>query len=165
MPDHFDDRRPPYRLSTDPTLLDYDVIHAFLSTCYWSPGIARSRVIRAIEHSLCFGIYDTRSARPAAWSGAEGLPAQVGFARVVTDHATFAYLCDVFVLPEHRGHGLSKWMMAAVMLQPEVRGVRRFCLMTRDAHALYAQFGFAPCADPSRYMERVDREGYRLEVD
>ena len=165
MTAHLDTHRPPYRLSTDPALLDLDVIHGFLSTCYWSPGIARSRVARAIEHSLCFGLYDTRAARPAASAGAQGPPAQVGFARVVTDRASFAYLCDVFVLEAHRGQGLSKFMMEAVVSHPDLRGLRRFCLMTRDAHRLYAQFGFQPMPDPTRYMELVDRTSFRTEVN
>ena len=165
MPEHFTDRRPPYLLSTDRTLLDYDAIHAYLAKSYWSPGIARSRVVRGIEHSMCFGVYDTQTLREGGWSGAVGLPAQVGFARVVTDQASFAYLCDVFVLEEHRGRGLSKWMMAAVLIQPELRGIRRFSLMTKDAHRLYAQYGFVPMSDPSRYLEKLDRESYRQEVE
>ena len=164
VPDHFTDRRPPFLLSTDPTLLDLDVIHGFLKDCYWSPGLARSRLAKAIEHSLCFGVYDTAALRTGGWSGAQGLPAQVGFARVVTDRATYAYLCDVFILEPFRGKGLSKWMMAAVQIQPDLRGLRRFCLMTRDAHGLYARHGFKPMADPSRYMEILDRESYQQEV-
>ncbi len=144
-------RRENFEISTDPARLDRDVIYSFLSTCYWSPGIARERVNRGIENSLCFGIYDMSSASPA----------QVGFARIITDFASYAYLCDVFVLESHRGKGLSKWLMEVMIAHPDLKGLRRFCLMTRDAHGLYAQFGFAPMADPSRYMEKVDRESYK----
>lgn len=142
---------------TDPSLLDLDMIHGFLSTCYWSPGIARERLERAIAHSQCFGAYDTNAPR----EGAPTKPTQIGFARVVTDHATFAYLCDVFVLESHRGRGVSKLLMRTILEHPDLQGVRRFCLMTRDAHGLYSQFGFAACADPARYMERLDRESYK----
>lgn len=148
-------------ISSDPNLLDLDVIHAFLSTCYWSPGIARSRVERAIRNSLCLGVYDAAIPR---CDGRAGLPAQVGFARLVTDRATYAYLCDVFILESHRGRGLSKRLMQAVIEHPELRGIRRLALFTRDAHRLYAQFGFMPTADPTRYMERLDRESYRIDT-
>lgn len=90
-----------------------------------------------------------------------GATAQVGFARIITDFASYAYLCDVFILESHRGQGLSKWLMEFIIAHPDLKGLRRFCLMTRDAHGLYAQFGFAPMPDPSRYMERVDRESYK----
>ncbi len=143
-------------ISTDPTLLDLEVIHAFLSTCYWSPGIARERVERAIRNSLCFGVYDTDQPR----AGDPSQPSQVGFARVVTDRATYAYLCDVFILESHRARGASKLLMRTILEHPELQGLRRFCLMTRDAHALYSRFGFGPTPDPTRYMERLDREGY-----
>lgn len=145
-------QRGEFEISTDPARLDRDAIYAFLSTCYWSPRIARERVDRGIENSLCFGVYDL--AGPA--------PAQVGFARIITDFASYAYLCDVFILESHRGKGLSKWLMEVIIAHPDLNGLRRFCLMTRDAHGLYAQFGFAPMPDPSRYMEKVDRESYRL---
>jgi GNAT superfamily N-acetyltransferase len=119
-----------YELSTDASRLDVDAIHAYLSRSYWSPGIPRDIVARALRHSLCFGLY-----------AADG--AQVGLARVVTDHATFAYLCDVYVLETHRGRGLSKAMMRAVMSHPALAGARRAMLATRDAHGLYRPFGFA----------------------
>ncbi len=145
------------QVSTDPSLLDLGVIHGFLSTCYWSPGIARERVERAIRNSMCFGVYDTDQPR----TGDPSKPSQVGFARVITDRATYAYLCDVFVLESQRGRGASKLLMRTVVEHPDLQGLRRFCLMTRDAHGLYAQFGFGPTPDPTRYMERVDRESYR----
>ncbi|MGQ0628573.1 MAG: GNAT family N-acetyltransferase [Phycisphaerales bacterium] len=149
---------PGYTISTDQDLLDLDAIHAFLATCYWSPGIARPRLERAIRNSLCFGLY---AAPPTDSSSSGGRPVQAGFARVITDSATYAYLCDVFVLEPHRGKGLSKALMAAFVNHPNLTGLRRLCLMTKDAHGLYAQFGFGPTPDSTRYMERVDRESYK----
>ncbi|HEX8876895.1 MAG TPA: GNAT family N-acetyltransferase [Phycisphaerales bacterium] len=146
-----------YIVSSDKARLDVDVIYGFLSTCYWSPGIARARVERAIAHSLCWGVYDTAHKQ----RGPEGGWSQVGFARVVTDQASFAYLCDVFVLEAHRGAGLGKLLMRAIVAEPAIRGVRCFALKTRDAHGLYQQFGFAPMPDPTRYMEILDRETYK----
>jgi GNAT superfamily N-acetyltransferase len=140
----FETSRGPYTISTDATRLDIDAIHAYLTRSYWAEGIPRGLVSRSIEGSLCFGLYDG--------SG------QVGFARVITDRATFAYLCDVYVLEEHRGAGLGKWLMEAVMSHPALQGLRRFVLLTRDAHGLYARFGFKPPADPGRYME-ITRPG------
>jgi GNAT superfamily N-acetyltransferase len=141
----------PLEISDDHSKLDLDVIHGFLSTCYWSPGIARERVARAIEHSLCWGAYEV----------GVGQDRQVGFARVVTDHASFAYLCDVFVLESHRGQRLASRMVQAAINDSRLQGVRRFCLFTRDAHRVYSTLGFGPISDPTRYMERLDREGYR----
>jgi len=134
-------------VSTDPRRLDVDAIHAFLARAYWSSGIPRGTVERAIAHSLCFGLYH----------GA----AQVGFARVVTDKATFAYLADVYVLEEHRGRGLSKRLMDAVVAHEDLQGLRRFMLATRDAHGLYRQFGFTELAMPSRLMEILKPDVYR----
>lgn len=148
---------PPIQISSDPALLDLDAIYAFLSSCYWSPGIARSRLERAIAHSLCFAAYDTTTPR----SPGSPFPALVGFARVVTDHATFAYLCDVFVLESHRGQGISKDLMGTILADPRLQGLRRFSLMTRDAQGLYSQFGFTNEPDPSRAMSRRDTELYK----
>ena len=135
-------------ISTDRARLDLGVMHAFLSDrSYWAAGIPREVLVRAIEGSLCFGVY--RDGR------------QVGFARVVTDAATFAYLCDVFVLEEARSKGVGKWMMACVMRHPSLQGLRRFILATRDAHGLYQQYGFAPLKNPNSIMEIVNREVYR----
>lgn len=134
-------------ISFDAARLDVDVIHGFLTTSYWSPGIPRAIVERAIAGSLCIGAY------------AGG--AQIGFARLVTDRATFAYLADVFVLPEHRGRGVSRRMLAELFAHQEVQGLRRMMLATRDAHGLYAEFGFAPLAVPGRFMERHDPDAYR----
>jgi len=138
-----------YEISTDPARLDLDAIHRFLSEeAYWSPGIPRAIVERAIANLLCFGAY-------------VGGAGQVGFARLVTDRATFAYLADVFVLAEHRGRGVSKRLMEAVVRHPDLQGLRRWLLMTHDAHGLYAQFGFTPLANPPRAMERLNPNVYR----
>lgn len=135
------------RLSTDSAGMDVDAIHAYLSgESYWARGIPRETVARSIRNSLCFGVFDG--------------DAQVAFARVVTDRATFAYLCDVYVLPAYRGRGISKWMMEAVFAHPELQGLRRWSLATQDAHGLYAQFGFTPLARPERFMERTDPDVY-----
>lgn len=137
-----------YDISADPTRLDVALIHRWLSEqSYWAKGVPREIVERSIEGSLCFGIYHQTQG-------------QVGFARVVSDKATFAYLADVFVLDAHRGQGLSKRLMQAVMDHPDLQGLRRWLLATWDAHGLYAQFGFVPLAKPERIMERVDPEIY-----
>jgi GNAT superfamily N-acetyltransferase len=128
-----------YAISCDPARLDLSVIHGFLSQSYWAKSIPIALVERAIANSLCFGVY----------AGA----VQVGFARIVTDRATFAYLCDVFILPEHRGKGLSKALVEFVMAHPELQGLRRWNLVTIDAHTLYEQYGFKTAAQPERYME------------
>lgn len=134
-------------VTTDRSRLDLDVIHGFLTTSYWAKGIPRETVARSMEHSLCFGAFDERR--------------QVGFARVVSDRTTFAYICDVFALESHRGNGVGKSLMAAIMSHPELQGLRRWTLFTRDAHGLYRQFGFGAAAHPERLMEVVDREPYR----
>jgi GNAT superfamily N-acetyltransferase len=129
------------RISTDFADVDLDVVHGFLSRdAYWCRGITRERVERAARHSLCFS---------ALLDGA-----QVGFARVVTDRATFGYLADVFVLPAHRGRGISQAMMAAILAHAELQGLRRFLLATSDAHGLYAKYDFQPITRPERFMER-----------
>jgi GNAT superfamily N-acetyltransferase len=135
-----EDRRGEFLISTDRGRLDLGVIYGFLTNCYWAKGISREVVARSIEHSLCFGIYD-------------GSGAQVGFARVVSDFATVAYLGDVFILESHRGRGLSKWLMECITQHPALQNLRRWMLLTRDAHGLYAQFGFTPVKAPERYME------------
>jgi len=128
-------------ISTDPAALDVTLIHQFLSEqSAWALGISRATVERAIANSLCFGAY------------LEGR--QVGFARVTTDRATFAYLADVFVVEAERGKGVSKALMAAVLAHPDLQGLRRFMLATSDAHALYARYGFTPPARPATLMER-----------
>ncbi|WP_329740933.1 GNAT family N-acetyltransferase [Dyella sp. A6] len=134
-------------VSTDKDALDVEQIHRFLATeAYWCRGIPRTTVEQAIAGSLCFGGY------------LDG--AQVAFARVVTDGATFGYLADVFVLPEHRGHGHAKTLVAAVMAHQQLQGLRRFNLATSDAHGLYARFGFTAPARPQNMMERLDPDVY-----
>ena len=135
-----------YTISTDRTRIDVPVVHAFLSRTYWSPGVPEEIVRRGIAGAICFGIYHGRE--------------QVGFARVITDQATYAYLSDVYVLESHRGRGLAKWMMELVMAHPSLQGLRRFSLSTRDAHSLYAQFGFELVANPDRQMEIMRRNIY-----
>jgi len=138
-----------YVISTDPERLDLDVIHEFLTNCYWSQRIPREVVAKSIEHSLCFGIY-------------HGSGEQVGFARVISDFATVAYLGDVFVLESHRGRGLSKWLMECIMQHPALQGLRRWILLTRDAHGLYSQFGFTPLKSAGSYMELHRPDVYKL---
>ncbi|MEJ6004934.1 GNAT family N-acetyltransferase [Paucibacter sp. AS339] len=134
-------------ISTDKSRLDLGLIHRFLSEqSTWALGIPLATVQRAVQQSLCFGAY------------LDG--AQVGFARVITDGATFAYLCDVFVLPEQQGRGYSKRLMEAVMAHPDLQELRRFVLVTSTAPQLYAQYGFTPAAKPQTYMERLDPEVY-----
>ena len=135
-----------YELSDDPARLDVDAIHAFLSGAYWSVGIPRETVARALANSLAFALYHRG--------------ATVGFARFVTDRATFAYLADVFVLPEFRGRGLAKWLLTCVLEHPELQGLRRWILGTRDAHGLYAKLGFTPLKRPDTFMERHDPNVY-----
>ncbi len=134
-----------FTVSTDPARLDLDLIHGYLTRSYWAAGIPREIVERSVRQSLNFGVYEgTR---------------QVGFARVVTDLATFAYLADVFVLEDYRGRGLSKWLMQTLLAHPDLQDVRRWHLVTRDAQGLYARFGFA---EPplGRHMERVRPKPY-----
>lgn len=146
---HFERRQGPYLISTDVALLDLDAIHAYLVRSYWSEGIPKALVARSIAGSLCFGLYLTANEDPAA----SARPLQVGFARIISDRATFAYLCDVYVLEEHRGLGLSKWLLETLSAHPELQGLRRFLLATRDAHGLYTKFGFTPLARPQTFME------------
>jgi GNAT superfamily N-acetyltransferase len=141
-------RRGSYEISTDPARLDLEALHAYLTRSYWSPGIPREVVERAAANSLCFGLYHAEQG-------------QVGYARVVTDRASFAYLCDVYVLEAHRGQGLSKWLMQTLLDHPDLQGLRRFLLATKDAHGLYAQFGFTPLASPERMMQILRPDPYR----
>ena len=130
----------PYRISLNPSDLQLEVIHGYLSRSYWSPGIPRELVEKAVRHSLCVGAYGPGDA-------------QVGFARMATDHATFGYLADVFVLEEHRGLGLSTAMVSALMALPEVRGMRCLMLATRDAHGLYEKLGWERVTDSTPLMQ------------
>ena len=133
-------RRGAYLVTMDKARLDLEVVHSFLKTSYWAAGIPAEVVRRSVENSLAFGLF----------RGDE----QVGFARVVTDYATFAYLADVFVLEPHRGHGLGKWMMEVVISHPDLQGLRRWMLATRDAHELYREYGFTELEEPSIFMEK-----------
>ncbi len=132
-----------YSISTDLQKMDVDVIYGYLSRSYWAEGRTKATVEKSLRHSLNFGVFDEAGA-------------QVGFARVITDYATFAYLADVFVLEEHRGHGLSKRLMQTIMEHPDLQGLRRWSLATRDAHGLYAQFGFTPLPKPEIWMQKFD---------
>ena len=134
-------------VTSDRARMDVALIHAFLSLdSYWAKNVPREVVERAIAHSLSFGAFDR--------------DAQVGFARVITDYATFAYLADVFVLPSHRGRGVGKRIMEAIAAHPDLQGLRRWHLVTRDAHGLYAQFGFAPLDAPERHMAILVKNPY-----
>lgn len=140
--------REPYTISTDPARLDHDVIHGYLSRSYWASARPRAVIEHSLCHSLNFGLYYTDPAAP-------NKETQVGLARVITDYATFAYFCDVFVLEEHRGHGLGKWLIETVTNDPAIKDVARMMLATRDAHGLYSQYGFEPTARPEIWMERI----------
>jgi GNAT superfamily N-acetyltransferase len=138
-----------YLITDDPARLDAGMIHGYLSTeSYWARGVSRELVDRSLKHSLCLGVYAP---------GGE----QVGLARIITDQATFAWLCDVFVLDAHRGHGLGKALVHAVISHPHLQSVRRIALGTADAHGLYSQFGFTPLAEPERQMEKRLITSYR----
>ena len=144
---NFERRRDQYTVSTDPRALDIDVVHAYLTRSYWAEGISKELVEKAVPASLCFSLLD----------GAR----MIGFARVITDRATFAYLSDVFVLEDYRGRGLGKWLVESVVLHPDLSGLRRFVLATRDAHGLYERFDFTPLANPERFMEIVRPDIYK----
>jgi GNAT superfamily N-acetyltransferase len=131
----------PYTISTDPARLDLDAIYAYITHSYWAPGRAREVVAATLQNSLCFGLYDH--------------DVQIGFARVITDYATMAYLCDVYVLEEYRGRGLGKWLVATVLECPHLAIVGRWSLHTRDAHSLYARYGFEPITSPANAMQLV----------
>ena len=139
-------RKGQFLVSTDRSQLDLEIIHTFLTDCYWAKGIPKETVARSIENSLCFGVY----------CGDE----QVGFARVISDYATFAYIGDVFILQAYRGRGLAKLLMECITTHPSLQGLRRWTLATRDAHGLYAQFGFTPLLKPDGWMERADLRVY-----
>jgi GNAT superfamily N-acetyltransferase len=136
-------------VSTDPALLDVDVAYRWLSeSSYWVPGIPRETVAHGMEHSLNCGLYADRGSR------------QIGLARLITDYATFVYVCDVFVLDEFRGQGLGVWLMECVAAHPDLQGMRRWMLGTKDAHTLYEKTGFVPVAAPDRWMEKQDPDVY-----
>ena len=137
-----------FRITTDVAAMDLDAIHAYLTRSYWSEGISKELVAKAMAGSLCFGLLDGRR--------------QVGFARVITDRATYAYLCDVYVLEEYQGRGIGTWLMREVMTHSDLQGLRRFGLVTRDAHGLYEKLGFTALSSPAGHME-IARPGMYLE--
>ena len=136
-----------FTITTDKEKFDVDVIHSFLTTSYWAEGISREIVRRSIEGALCFGVFENNK--------------QVGFARMITDKATFAYLADVFIIEEYRGRGLSKWLMQVIMSHPDLQGLRRMILATRDAHELYKKFGFTPLNNVDRWLHVHDPAVYK----
>lgn len=139
----YEHHRDGFAISTDPNRLDIGAIHAFLAhESYWAAGITRAVLERAIAHSLCFGLY----------AG----DAQIGFARVISDYATYAYLSDVYILAPYRGQGLATWMMTCILDHPDLQGLRRFSLTTKDAQTFYERCGFTALAYPHRHMERLD---------
>lgn len=141
-----------YLITTDNAKMNIDVIHAYLRTSYWAEGIPKEIVEKSVANSLCFGVfYNTQ---------------QIGFARLVTDKATFAYLGDVFILPGHRGNGLSKWLMETILAHPEVQGLRRWILATRDAHGLYEQFGWSRFTEDvcKRFMQKHNANVYKTTI-
>ena len=128
-----------YEVSTDPARIDVLMVHEVLTSSYWAKGIPLETVQESIENSISFGVYHGQQL--------------VGFARVISDRATFAYLADVFILPSHRGRGLSRWLMECIVSHPDLQGLRRWMLATQDAHGLYAKFGFTPLKSPESWME------------
>ncbi len=144
--DVHEQQRGDFQISTDRLRLDVELIHEFLSNSYWSKGIPSEIVRRAIKHSLCFGIYKKEK--------------QVGFARIISDFATYAYIADVFVVQSCRGISLSKWLMECILAHPQLQGLRRWSLVTADAHGLYARFGFKPPQAPHRWMEILRSDVY-----
>lgn len=139
-------RRGEFEIDTDAGRLDLALVHRFLAASYWATGISRELVARSIERSLCFGLYHGER--------------QIGFARIVSDFTTFAYMSDVFVLEDFRDQGLGHWLVDTVMAHPELQGLRRWCLVTRSAHAFYERHGFERTRHPERWMEIVEPEVY-----
>ena len=136
-----------FTVSTDPRRIELDLVHGFLTECYWAKGIPREVVAGSVQNSLCFGLYSNGK--------------QIGFARVISDYATYAYIGDVFVLESFRGRGLGKWLMECIMQHPRLQGLRRWSLVTRDAHAVYAHLGFTPLKNPQNYMELQQPDIYQ----
>lgn len=138
-----------YKISTAHDDLDFEVIYQVISQSYWASGIPRETLAKAISNSLCFGVFDEAGQ-------------QVGFARLITDRATFAYLADVFIVESHQGLGLSKWLIEHIVAHPELQGLRRMVLATRDAHGLYAQHGFKAIENPDIFMQIWQPDVYRV---
>ena|SRR3990167_269908 len=137
-----------YKISASKNEMDIDAIHNFIGRSYWAEGIQKDTLSKAVNNSLCFGVFTT--------SGE-----QIGFARMITDSATFAYLADVYILEVHRGKGLSKRLMQEIMAHPDLQGLRRINLATRDAHGLYEKFGFKPLSSPEKVMEILKPDVYK----
>jgi GNAT superfamily N-acetyltransferase len=142
MPQTFETHRDQFTISTDPSRLDVDTIADMLTRAYWAQGRTREMISRYLQHSLTFGLYDDSY--------------QIGLARIVSDYTTFAWLCDVFIHEDYRGHGLGKWLMETVHSHPDLQGLRRWTLATRDAHGLYSQFGWIPLDHPDRFMMKAN---------
>ncbi len=137
-------QRDEFLISTDASKLNIEFIHDFLSNrSYWAKGISKERVIRLVQYSFCFGVYDVK----------DGKESQVGFARAVTDFTTCAYISDLFILESYRGRGLGKWLVACMIGSPDLQGLRKWMLHTSTAHTLYTRFGFQPSATPENYLE------------
>ncbi len=142
MPQIIETHRDRFTISTDPARLDVDAITDMLSRAYWAKGRTRETIARTLQHSLTFGVYDDSR--------------QIGLARIVSDYTTFAWLCDVFIHEDYRGRGLAKWLMQTIHSHPDLQGLRRWLLATRDAHGLYAQYGWKSLANPERWMENFN---------
>ncbi|MBN2117879.1 MAG: GNAT family N-acetyltransferase [Anaerolineales bacterium] len=142
MPQIIETHRDQFTISTDPARLDIDAIADMLSRAYWAKGRTREVIAHYLQYSLTFGIYDGSR--------------QIGLARIVSDYTTFAWLCDVFIHEDYRGQGLGKWLMQTIHSHPDLQGLRRWLLATRDAHGLYAQYGWRPLANPERWMENFN---------
>ena len=143
MPGIIESQRDHFTISTDPARLDLDAMVDMLSRAYWAVGRPRERTERAIRNSLVFGVYEGEK--------------QIGMARVVTDYSIFAYLCDVFIHEDYRAHGLGKWLIQTILQHPDLREMRRWVLVTSDAHGLYKQFGFTSIEDPEHWMQSFRR--------
>ena len=144
-----------FYISTEKEKMDIDLIHSFLTRSYWAEGISKEIVRGSVEGAVCFGVFENdKQAMPAG--------RQVGFARMITDKATFAYLADVFIIDEYRGLGLSKWLMEVIMSYPDLQGLRRMMLATRDAHELYKKFGFTPLNNVDRWMHIHHPDVYKV---
>lgn len=141
-----------YSITTDKDKMSIDAIHEYLSRSYWAENVPKNVIAKAVENSLCFAVIAHDE---------EGNESQVGFARLITDMATFAYLADVYVLEEHRGNGLSKMMMEQIVKHPQLQGLRRIMLATRDAHGLYEKYGFTPLTDQTMFMQLWTPNVYR----
>jgi N-acetylglutamate synthase-like GNAT family acetyltransferase len=146
-----------YSISTDKNKMDIDLIHSFLTRSYWAEGISKEIVSRSINGSLCFAVFEHDNEAMATGR-------QIGFARMITDEATFAYLADVFIDEDHRGRGLSRWLMEIILSHPGLQGLRRIILATRDAHGLYAQVGFTLLNNPERWMQIHNPDVYKQEI-